>query len=153
MNSDVSLSYAPTQKAQIVALEGQWAWVEAMPQSACGGCAAHQTCGTGAMASLMTRQKKLRFKIPNDFNGMPQEWIVIEWQGGSFLGTVAKTYLLPAALSILFACVGSLQSEGVSALGALAGMGIGLGVSAFGQSEEKQFEIKFKQRIKDMADE
>ncbi len=141
------------ETVQVVALDGPWAWVEAEPKSACGGCSAHKVCGNGAMASLLSQNKKLRFKVHNDFEACLKEWVVIGWQGGSFLKTVAKTYLVPSLLCILLACLGGLYSEGLSALGALVGMGAGLGLMSLNSSQNSNYEIKFLHRVKEQTHE
>ena len=137
------------EKAQVVAVDGDWAWVEAQPKSACGGCAAHAACSNAAMAELLSANKVLRLKIPNTFEAVMREWVVIGWQGGSFLKTVAKTYLLPSFFCVLLACLGGLVSEPVAALGAFVGLGLGLLVNLPKASKQENYDVIFLHRIKE----
>ena len=137
------------EKVQVVEIDGPWVWVEAQPKSACGGCSAHKVCGNGAMASLLSQNNKLRMKIKNDFGASLREWIVVGWTGGSFLKTVAQTYLLPSILCVLFACIGGLYSEPVSAMGALSGLGLGMLFNALKPKQGGEYSIVFLHRVEE----
>lgn len=138
-----------SETVQVVAIDGAWAWVEAQPKSACSGCAAHKSCGNGAVVSMLQQNKTIRLKVRNDFGARLKEWIVIGWTGGSFLKTVANAYLVPSILCVLLACIGGQYSEGLSALGALCGIGIGLALNAVKTPNNKDFEIIFLHRVKE----
>lgn len=137
--------------AQVVALEGSWAWVEAEAKSACKACTSKANCGSHMVSSMFGPKKRLRLKIVNDFGARLSEWVVIGWTGKNFIGTVALTYLLPCLSCVLLAMLGGLHSEGASALGALAGLLGGLGGVAFynrlRQSEAHQ-NVVFLRRTK-----
>ncbi|NVK18814.1 MAG: SoxR reducing system RseC family protein [Methylocystaceae bacterium] len=137
------------EKAQVISIDGAWVWVEAMPKSACGGCAAHSACSNAAMAELLSSNKKLRLRIPNTFHAVLREWVVIGWHGGSFLQTVAKTYLLPSFLCVLFACLGGVISELSAAAGAFVGLGLGVLLNLPSQGKEESYEVVFLHRIKE----
>ncbi len=138
-----------SEKVQVVAVDGDWVWVEAQTKSACSSCSAHKACGNGAMAQLMSSTNARRFRIRNDFEARLKEWVVVGWPDGPFLRTVAKAYLVPSVLCIIFACMGGLISEGASALGALLGMGLGL--AALRPKRTETSKIVFMHRLKEQT--
>jgi sigma-E factor negative regulatory protein RseC len=141
-----------SETVEVVAIEGPYAWVETQGKSACKTCSSKQGCGTGTMADYLTQNKMMRLKIRNDFQARLREKIVIEWNGDSFLTVVARTYLMPSFLCVFFACLGGLSSDGMSALGALAGMGLGMVINAFwakNNNLNNNFEIVFLHRVKE----
>lgn len=46
------------EQATVVEVEGDLAWVESGARSGCGGCAARQGCGTGALGQWLRRRAR-----------------------------------------------------------------------------------------------
>ncbi len=115
-----------SETGRIVAIEPEGLWVETIQRSTCGSCAAEKGCGQSLMARLMGHTSYLWVLLegrdPADYRldqeiqiGVPETVVV---KGSLFV------YLTP--LVGMIAGAGAAQyfwgSDGLSALGALAGL-------------------------------
>lgn len=114
-------------EGMVVAVDGQYAWVETERRSGCDGCAKAQGCGTGTLAKAFGN-RMTRFRVPNTLSaeintgvivGLPEESLV---RGALLVYLVPLITLLGAAL--LAAALGG--TEGVIAIAGVAGLGMGL---------------------------
>ena len=106
------------ERASVVAVEGDFAWVEAERASGCSGCASRGSCGTSALAGAMGR-RRARVKALNRVGAQPGERVVIGLQELALVRGTLAVYLVP--LAGLFA--GGLAGEVISRLPGSAGSG------------------------------
>ena len=104
------------EQASVVALEGDFAWVEAARATTCGQCSARGGCGTSMLAGVLGR-RRARLKALNRAGARPGDQVVIGLPEGELMQGTLALYLLP--LAGLFA--GGLAGETLAALPALAG--------------------------------
>lgn len=107
--------------ARVVALEGDIAWLEIEPSSACGSCGARAGCGVPRRLKGRSVQ---RFALPNDFEGRLGERIVVGIPQKALLRASAIAYLLPLIAMIGAAVLAGWlgYGDGGAALAALGGL-------------------------------
>lgn len=118
-----------TETGRIVAIESQGLWVETIQRSTCGSCAAQKGCGQSLMARLMGHTSYLwvllegrdpdKYQLGDEIQiGVPETVVV---KGSLFV------YMVPLLGMLAGAGLGqsALQSDGWSALGAVAGLVLG----------------------------
>jgi len=117
------------ERAGVVAVEGEFAWVEAERASGCSGCASRGSCGTSVLARTLGR-RRVRVKALNGIGARPGEQVVIGVQESDLIRGTLAVYLVP--LIGLF--IGGLLGEAVAGLGGteaggepVAVVGAGLG--------------------------
>lgn len=94
------------QKATIVELEGNIAWVEAERQSTCGQCAVRKGCGTGLLAKHVGK-KFTRIAVPRTENMEPGQQVNVSIPEEALVQGAALMYLLP----ILFMFVAAVATR------------------------------------------
>jgi sigma-E factor negative regulatory protein RseC len=122
------------ETGQIVDVQGAYAWVESGRTGTCGGCAAQQGCGTGAIAKVLGR-RRVRLRVLNAVEARVGDFVVIGVSESGLLRGSLAVYAAP--LSGLFA--GALAgytlashfypawpADPVAIAGALAGFAAGL---------------------------
>lgn len=117
------------ETAQVVAAEGEFAWVETQRQSTCGGCAARQACGTAVLAKLLG-QRRTRLRALNRQGARVGDRVVIGIQGQALLRGSLLLYAVPLLGLLLGALVGELMSQRLIVTG--EGLTIGLGLAGLG---------------------
>jgi sigma-E factor negative regulatory protein RseC len=113
----------------VVGVAGESAEVETRRQGACGSCSANGACGTSLLAGFFGR-RPLRLRAENDVGAAPGDWVVVGVPEDGLVRASLAAYLVPllgfmaggAAAAVLFPGAG----DGVSALLAFAGLGLGL---------------------------
>jgi len=118
------------ESAVVVAIEPNGTlWVEARPQSACGGCAAGGHCGTQALGKVLGR-RLVRLRLDDGLGAAVGDRVVIGVPEGALLRGAAMLYLMPLLLMFAFAGVAAGfwdAADGGVALAGGAGMLAGLG--------------------------
>ena len=120
------------QTAQVVAVEGESAWVEAERKSACGGCEAKAGCGTGSLAKAFGTRAN-RMKVINTVDAQPGDTVVIGIEESALVRGSVAVYLVPLLTLLGGGIFGEFMAErlGVAlqvggVTGGLIGLGIGL---------------------------
>ena len=114
------------ERATIIALENDFAWVEGERQSSCGSCAASKGCGTATLQKVMGN-KRTRLKAINQAGAQIGDKVVIGLQEQALLKGSLYAYILPLFMLLAGALLFELVfvSEGMTILGGLGGLMLG----------------------------
>ncbi len=82
------------EHAQVVAVQGDAAWVETQRGSACGSCAAHAGCGSAALGKLIGR-RPTSVRVLNTAGALPGEEVVIGIDESALVRGSVLVYLVP----------------------------------------------------------
>lgn len=82
------------ETATVVSRDGDFAWVEAGRQSACGNCSSSGTCGTGVLAKVLGRQR-VRMRVLNAIGARTGDRVVVGINERALLRGAIKVYLFP----------------------------------------------------------
>ena len=96
-----------TEKASVVAVKGEFAWVETQRQTACAGCEAQKGCGTGLWARFFG-QKVNRMKVMNPVGADVGDQVVLGLEDAVLVKTSIAVYGVPLALMLLGAGLGDM---------------------------------------------
>jgi sigma-E factor negative regulatory protein RseC len=111
------------ESGRVVAVEGDFAWIESERKSTCGGCAVRKGCGTSAIAKVLG-QRRTRLRVVNRIHaGVGDDVVVGISESGLVRGSLA-VYAAPLAGLFAGALAGNLlasNSELVTVAAALAG--------------------------------
>lgn len=125
------------ESAHIVAMEGEFVWVETQRQSTCGGCAANQACGTATLAKVLgNRRTRVRALNP-DWNpnwnrdGAPiglgvGDTVVIGLDETALIRGSLAVYAIPLLALFAGGIVGALLSERWAVDGEALTLGLGV---------------------------
>jgi len=116
------------QTATVVRREGDLAWVDTRPASACGGCAAAEGCGTGVWVRWFGARRGL-LPARDGLGTAPGDRVVIGVPERAFLGGSLAVYLLPLGALLAGAWLAGVlvgTGDGPVLTGALAGLALGL---------------------------
>ncbi|MEW6765253.1 MAG: SoxR reducing system RseC family protein [Pseudomonadota bacterium] len=121
-----------TERARVVALEGEIAIVEVSVKSACGSCEHGGGCGVSRLGRLV-RPRPARWRMENRAGARvgDEVWLALE---DTALTAAAVLAYIPPLFGMLLGGAwlsGTDAGEGVAVLGALAGLALGLLVSRF----------------------
>ena len=89
------------EQGQVVALEGEYAWVETVPSSSCGQCTARKGCGTAALSSVFNRGTS-KIKVLNQIRAGTGEQVILGLHENALLHGAFAVYFVPI-LSMLIA--------------------------------------------------
>jgi sigma-E factor negative regulatory protein RseC len=112
-------------RAIVVQIDGQHALVQANQGNGCGQCNG-KGCGTGKLSQLFC-SKPRQFQVDNPINAAVGDQVIVSVMDGAVLRGIALVYMLPLALLVAGAMLGSLaaqaeQRDGYAAAGALIGL-------------------------------
>jgi len=110
------------ESGTVVAVDGDFAWIESERKSTCGACAVRKGCGTSAIARVLG-QRRTRLRVVNRIDaGVGDEVVVGISESGLVRGSLA-VYAAPLAGLFVGALAGNLlaNSELVTVAAALAG--------------------------------
>ncbi len=93
------------ETARVVACKGEFAWVEAARNTACGQCSANKACGT-AVLSKVTGRKITRMRAINTIHARKGDTVTIGLQESALLKGSFAVYILPLLLMLFFAIAG-----------------------------------------------
>ncbi len=115
------------EQARVTAVKGQTARLEVLRQHGCQGCTLSPSCGVGALGRLLGYRGH-RVNVENTLDLKKGDKVVLALPDHSYLLASVLIYLLP--LLSMFLLAGLLDwfrlPEPWIALGAVAGLGIGL---------------------------
>jgi sigma-E factor negative regulatory protein RseC len=86
------------EQAQVVALEGEEAWVETARRSSCGSCEA-RGCGTGALSQVLGARVQ-RMRVHNPIQAQPGDSVILGIEEGVLLRGSLMVYILPLLLML-----------------------------------------------------
>lgn len=112
-----------TGTVRVIAANDSLVWVQAEQQSACGGCAQTERCGTNAVTRYLDR-KAQQFQLTNDFDAKIGDRLEVGIRTETLLKVSALIYLLPLAGLGLGAIMGVRFDDGdvVTLLSGLLGL-------------------------------
>ncbi|MFQ5488588.1 MAG: SoxR reducing system RseC family protein [Gammaproteobacteria bacterium] len=122
-----------TEKAMVIAVDGERALLETTRQSACGHCSVNKACGTGVIAKALGA-KRFRIEAQNSAGARVGDEVVVAIEDS----LLVKSSLLVYALPLLTMLAGGMLGEGLRAEGgegltillALLGLALGFVVAA-----------------------
>ena len=121
------------ETGQVVAVQGDFAWIESERRSTCGGCSVRNGCGTAALARVLGR-RRVRLRVLNPVNARVHDTVVVGIaESGLVRGSLA-VYVAPLAALLGGALAGQFLgnyflaagSDLAAICGAIAGLGAGL---------------------------
>jgi sigma-E factor negative regulatory protein RseC len=83
--------------AQVVALEGNMAWLVPEQTASCGGCSAATACGSKGIGSLANRLEARRFQLVNDAGLRVGDRVVVGIRENALLKASVAAYAIPLA--------------------------------------------------------
>lgn len=119
------------QDAVVARVEGDHAYIEVGGAGAgCGRCHEAGGCQNSILGQLFSNKPR-QFRIANRIGAVPGDHVVVRVSEGATLRAALLTYLLPVLLLLFGAGAGAALGEAASsdaatALGALAGLAIGV---------------------------
>lgn len=116
------------QTGKVVAVEGEFAWVATLRESACGKCQSSQTCGTGVISKLFNSARH-DSKVVNRLGAQQGDSVVIGIDEKTVIRSALIVYMLPLLTLIVAALVADTlfqSSEWITALGGGLGLLSGL---------------------------
>ena len=117
--------------AQVVAVEGNTAWLVPEQGSSCGGCSSAAACGSKGIGTVASRLEQRRFQLVNDAGLRVGERVVVGVRENAVLRASITAYAIPlATLLIAGALAQWVAGHDFMTMGAmLAGLVFGLWLS------------------------
>lgn len=119
-----------TETGRVLAVEGDWAWVECRRQAECARCAEGRGCGGGVLGKLLgDRLHKIR-AATGAVAVEPGDQVLIGLGEDAVMRAAAAVYLVPLLFALAAGVVAATLAGGsdLAALaGAVAGLVLGLG--------------------------
>lgn len=114
--------------AQVVALEGNMAWLVPEQTSSCGACSASSACGAKGIGSLSNRLEARRFQLANEAGLRIGDRVVVGIRENALLKASLAAYAIPLAtlLSAGMLAQWAAGSDMVTMLAMAAGLVFGL---------------------------
>lgn len=115
------------ESGQVVAVDGDFIWVQTQPRSSCSSCHVGSDCGTSVLARWFG-QRTNRIRVPNTLGLQKGQGAVIGIHESALLKASLIAYLMPMLAMVVTAMVAAQggASDGVVALSSLVGLVIGL---------------------------
>jgi sigma-E factor negative regulatory protein RseC len=115
-------------RAVVVKIDGQHALVKADQADGCEQCAG-KGCGAGKLSRLFC-SKPRHFQVYNPINASVGDEVIVSVAEGAVMRGIGLVYLMPLALLVIGATLGSFwsqpgQSDSYAAVGALFGLVVG----------------------------
>lgn len=120
------------EKAQVVAVEGEYALVQTLRRSTCDACEANQGCGTSVLSKVLG-QRYARIRVLNTPKANVGDTVMIALGESGLLKSALIVYCLPLLAIVLFVVLGRLAlgagfTEGLAIVFGLAGFVASLGL-------------------------
>ncbi|MDH4233519.1 MAG: SoxR reducing system RseC family protein [Gallionella sp.] len=127
-------------RAIVVQVDGQYAYVQANQGKGCGQCEG-KGCGAGKLSQLFC-SKPRQFKVDNSIKASVGDMVVVSAAEGAVLRGIGLVYLLPLALLLAGAALGTSWAsqpehrDGYAGAGALSGLVVGFIVAKWVSSRQ-----------------
>jgi sigma-E factor negative regulatory protein RseC len=134
--------------ATVVAIEDDLAVLETRRTNACSTCGAAGACGTSALGEVLGRKPNM-LKIPNNFDAVPGEQVIIGLPEGALVLASMAAYMIPlvAMIGLALVVLGLGFSESLAALAAIIGFAGGMWTAGrLTKKAGKRFEPRFLRR-------
>lgn len=114
--------------AQVVAIDGDKAWLVPEPGSSCGGCASSSACGSKGIGTISSRLEARRFQLVNDAELSVGERVVVGIPHNAVLKASLTAYAIPLATLLVTGALAqwAAGNDFVTMAGMLAGLAVGL---------------------------
>jgi len=114
--------------AQVVAVEGNIAWLVPEQGSSCGGCSSAAACGSKGIGTLSSRLEARRFQLANDAGLRVGERVVVGIRENALLSASITAYVIPIAILLIAGALAqwAAGSDIVTMVAMLAGLVLGL---------------------------
>jgi sigma-E factor negative regulatory protein RseC len=114
--------------AQVVALEGDMAWLVPEQTSSCGGCSASSACGSKGIGTLANRLEARRFQLVNDAGLRVGDRVVVGIRENALLRASITAYAIPLATLLIAGVLAQwwFGSDMVTMFAMVAGLVFGL---------------------------
>ncbi len=131
-----------TEEAEVVALDGDHAWVEAQRRTACGSCTASKGCGTGIISRLLSG-RRMRIRVENDIAAVIGDRVLVAIADEVLVRGSLMAYMVPLLSLFAGALLGDFlqpvladpEGEGLVILMGFAGLALGcLGLRRFSRA-------------------
>ncbi|MDD2893239.1 MAG: SoxR reducing system RseC family protein [Halothiobacillaceae bacterium] len=121
-----------TERARVVALDGESAIVEVSIKSACGSCGHGTSCGITTLGKLV-RPRPARWRMENRAGAGVGDEVLLALDDAALSTAAVFAYLPPLFGLLLGAALAEVQGagDGGVVLGSLAGLGLGLLAARF----------------------
>jgi sigma-E factor negative regulatory protein RseC len=96
------------ESGQVVAVQGEFAWIESERTTTCGSCAVRKGCGTSAIAKVLG-QRRVRLRVLNRINVRVGDNVVIGISESGLVRGSLAVYAVP----LLGLFVGALAGQGL----------------------------------------
>ncbi|MCM0611185.1 SoxR reducing system RseC family protein [Marinobacter sediminum] len=116
-----------TETGKVVALKGDYAWVQTIQNSACQSCSARSGCGQKVLAAA-TGGRANQVLVENAVEAQVGDEVTIGIDESALLGASLIVYALPLVLMVVASIIGHRLSGGQdiwAMAGALAGLVVG----------------------------
>ena len=115
------------EHGQVIAIDGDYIWVQTQPRSSCSSCHVGADCGTSVLASWFG-QRTNRIRVRNSLNLRIGQGAVIGIHESALLKASLIAYLMPMFAMVITAMVAAQggASDGVVALSSMVGLAVGL---------------------------
>ena len=116
------------ESGTIVAVDGDFAWIETERKSTCGGCAVRKGCGTSAISKVLGR-RRTRLRVVNRIHATVGDEVVVGISESGLVRGSLAVYAAPLAGLFAGALLGNFLASGselAAVAGALAGFAAGL---------------------------
>jgi len=114
--------------AQVVAVEGDTAWLVPEPGSSCGGCSSAAACGSKGIGTVASRLETRRFQLVNDVGLSVGERVVVGIRENALLRASITAYVIPLATLLIAGVLAQwiAGSDAITMAAMLAGLVFGL---------------------------
>lgn len=120
--------------AQVVAVEGNMAWLVPDVGSSCGGCASAAACGSKGIGTTASRLEARRFSMVNEAGLRVGERVVVGIRENSLLRASLTAYAVPLTTLLSAGALAqwAVGSDTVTMAAMIAGLAFGLGLARLG---------------------
>ncbi len=114
--------------AQVVAVEGNLAWLLPEQTTSCGGCASASACGSKGIGTTANRLELRRFQLVNDAGLRVGERVVVGIRENALLRASMTAYAIPLATLLIAGAAAqwAAGSDLITMMAMVAGLALGL---------------------------
>lgn len=116
---------------EVVAVEGEWAWVMPLAVPTCGHCGAGDGCGISLWGRWL-RRRPVEVKARNPIGARVGEQVAVGLEDAGLLRLAAMAYLFPTLALILGGALGEHLGASAGQLGSILGAVGGLSLALWG---------------------